>query len=89
MRRIPVGMGGGCLSPSSVSGSQEDGVVGVPTECPVSPGVCSVVHMVRAGVRGGGGRSIGGGAAGGSSAVVTGISILKRVGGGLVTVLFL
>ena len=71
------------------SRSQEDRVVSVPSEGSVSPGVCSVVHMVRAGVRGGGGRSIGGGTTGRSSAVITGISILRREGGGLVTVLFL
>ena len=78
------------MSPSSVSGSQEDGVVGVPTECPVSPGVSSVVHMIRAGVRGGAGGSVRRGSAVRYGVVITGISKLaRRVWGGLVTVLFL
>ena len=47
------------LSLPPVSRSQEDGVVSVPSEGPVSPSVCSVVHMVRTGVRGGARSSIG------------------------------
>ena len=69
----------GDLSPPPASGSREDGVVSVPSVTPVTPGVCSIVHMIRAGV--GGGLGVG--------AVITVISKLRRrVWGGLVTVLF-
>ena len=65
-------------------------MVSVPSEGSVSSSVCSVVHMVRSGVRGGARSPIGGGAAGRSSAVITSISKLRvRGGGGLVTVFLL
>ena len=71
-----------------VSRSQEDGVVSVPSEGPVSPSVCSVVHMVRTSVRGGSWWFIGRGIAGRSSAVITNISkLLVRGGSRLETVL--
>ena len=59
-----------------VSGSQEDGVVSVPSEGSVSPGVGSIVNMVRSGMGGGGGGTIGGGATGGQGAVIPGVSEL-------------
>ena len=73
-----------------VSRSQEDGVVSVPSEGSVSSGVCSVVHMVRSGVRGGAGGSICWRSGLGRGTVITGIGKLRTcVGGGLVTVLLL
>merc|ERR1719398_696764 len=54
-----------------VSGSKEDGVVSVPSEGSVSPGVGSIVHMVRASMGGGGGGAIGGGATGSQGTVIS------------------
>ena len=65
-------------------------MVSVPSEGSVSSSVCSVVHMVRTGVRGSSGRSISGGTTGRSSAVITSIGELRVWGGGgLVTVFLL
>ena len=66
-----------------VSGSEEDGVVSVPSEGSVSPGVSSIVHMVRTSMGGGGRGAIGGGA---TTSRGTVISVNLRVGTTLVTV---
>ena len=58
-----------------VSGSEEDGVVSVPSEGSVSPGVSSIVHVVRASMGGGGGWAILGGATSGEGAVIPRIGL--------------
>ena len=53
-----------------VSGSEEDGVVSVPSEGSVSPSVSSIVDMVRTGMGGGGRGAIGGDTTGSEGAVI-------------------
>ena len=54
-----------------VSGSEEDGVVSVPSEGSVSPGVSSIVNMVRTSMRSGGVRGCIGGATTSGGAVIS------------------
>ena len=68
-----------------VSGSEEDGVVSVPSEGSVSPGVSSIVHMVRTSMGGGGRGAIGGGATTSGGAIIS-VNWAIGVGATLVTV---
>ena len=61
-------------------------MVSVPSEGSVSPGVSSIVHMVRTSMGGGGGGAIGGWATGSEGAVIPRIGLDWGI---LVTVLIL